>query len=70
MGMITEFVILLVIDCLLCSTNPGIVVSARAYLGWTVIAILSLVLLYAQGTILVGNCKKMKLKCKQAYIKR
>ena len=46
MGMITEFVILLVIDCLLCSTNPGLDVSARGYLGWTVIAILSLVASY------------------------
>ena len=47
MGMLTEFVILLVIDCLLCSTNPGLEPSARAHLGWTVIAILSLFLLYA-----------------------
>ena len=46
LGMITEFVILLVIDCLLCSTNPGLEVSARGYLGFTVIAILSLVALY------------------------
>ena len=70
LGMLTEFVILLVIDVLLCSSNPGLDVSARSYLGWTVIAILSLSMAYTQGSILIGNCKKTKLICKRAYNKR
>ena len=70
LGMLTEFVILLVIDVLLCSSNPGLDVSARSYLGWTVIAILSLTMAYTQGLILIGNCKKTKLSCKRAYNKR
>ena len=70
MGIITEFVILLVIDVLIRSSDPGIDVSARAYLGWSVIVILSVVLCYSQGKILIKNCRKVKLKCKKAYMKR
>ena len=46
-GMVSEFVILLVLDILLCTSDPALEVNARTKLGFIVIAILMFYVLYS-----------------------
>ena len=63
--LIGEFVIICVMDLLLFSSDPAINVESRAILGWAIIVILGLSIIFSQGSLMVNvfmeACHKLYL---------
>ena len=69
-GIFDEFVIIIVLDFLLISSNPVLDVEMRFYIGWCIIAILGATIFFAQAPILYANCKSLKKKLKVRSAKK
>ena len=69
-GIFDEYVILMVLDFLLISSNPVLDVEMRLDIGWCVIAILGATIFFAQAPIMYTNCKTLKQKLKVRSAKK
>ena len=73
-GLISEFVIIVIMDLLLFSSDPAIEPESRGYLGWSIIGILGASIILTQGGLLIGIskdiCRALRIrKLKRAYNK-
>ena len=59
-GIFDEYVIIIVLDFLLISSNPVLDAEMRLDIGWCVIAILGAEIFLAQALILYASCKTLK----------
>ena len=64
---LSEFVIIVVMDLLLFSSDPALDVNSRALLGWAVIGIMGLSIIFSQGSLMVSICKDA---CRKLYLIR
>ena len=63
----SEFVIMVVLDLLMFSSDPAVSLASRMLIGWTIIGILGLSITLSQGSLMISAIKqfyiKLKLKC-------
>ena len=74
-SLIDEFIILVVTDLLLFSSNPALDPESREYLGWAIVGILGISIIYSQGGLLIvsvrDGCRSLRIRRnKRAYMKR
>ena len=74
-ALVDEFIILVITDLLLFSSDPGVDADSREYLGWAIVGILGVSIIYSQGGLLITAgrdfCRAMRIrKYKKAYMKK
>lgn len=69
-SILSEFVIVLVMDLLLFSSDPSISLEARMMIGWAITGILGLSIAFSQGSLLTGIICQSITKCKLKYSRR
>ena len=60
-----EFVIILVMDLLLFSSDPAIDPEKRLYIGWVLIVILALSIFVNQSSLIADSIRSMVKMCKR-----
>ena len=66
----SESVILIVVDLLMCSSDPAVDLDSRMLIGWAIIGILGLSIAFSQGSLIISSIKKLYTKIKLRCIKR
>ena len=67
--LIAEFVILIIMDLLLISSDPALDLEQRIFFGYGIIGILGLSIIMSQGGLMVGVIKDMCNTCKLKKIR-
>ena len=65
-----EFVILIVLDLLMFSSDPAVDVDGRMSIGWAIIGTLGLSIAFSQGSLIISTIKGFYIKLKLRWIKR
>ena len=64
---LNEFVIVVVADLMLFSSDPNLDGSARNNLGWGIIGVLGLSIIYSQGSLFYGAIKNLYIQTRNYY---
>ena len=65
-----ESVIIITMDLLLFSSDPTVSPENRAFIGYAMIAILGISLLFSHGSLIAGTIQNIKQACKRWIVRR